>query len=98
LRPGELKKVKRRFSEFLLLRESLTQSYQGVFVPPVPAKTYAANTDRKIAERKFMLNRFIKELVKNPILLESPEFGLFMNPVNDFKDAIKSRAPKTTVQ
>ena len=98
MRPGELKKVKRRFSEFLLLRESLTQSYQGVFVPPVPAKTYAANTDRKIAERKFMLNRFIRELVKNPILLESPEFGLFMNPVNDFKDAIKSRAPKTTVQ
>lgn len=64
-------------------------------MPPIPPKTYANNSDTKLNKRLFMLNRFVKELVKNPILLESAEFGLFMNSANDFKDTMQNR-PKTS--
>ena len=42
---GPDKKVTRRYSEFYLLREALVHTYVGLFVPPVPPKTFSVNSD-----------------------------------------------------
>jgi len=66
--------IQRRFKEFYLLRNVLSQRHPGLYVPPVPPKKKMGNTNQEFIEaRCFYLNMFFKQLVRCPYLLESEE-------------------------
>jgi hypothetical protein len=46
-----------------------------MYVPPIPEKLAFDNTaDDTIAERTYLLNKFIKQIALSPYLVESVEF------------------------
>jgi hypothetical protein len=51
----------RRYSDFDALRESLSERFPGMYIPPIPSKKAIGNKSSVfIEERCFMLNMFIK--------------------------------------
>lgn len=68
----------RRFRHFDKLRDILVIKYPALYVPPLPKKKAINNlSEDNTQERCFVLNRFIKQLVLCPYLLESEEFRVF---------------------
>lgn len=67
--------IYRRYSDFAVLRESLSDRFPGLYVPPIPSKKAIGNTKSSfVEERCFLLNMFIKQLSRCPYLVESQEF------------------------
>jgi hypothetical protein len=53
--------VYRRYSDFQVLRLTLTERFPGLYVPPIPVKKAIGNTKQHfVEERCFLLNMFIK--------------------------------------
>lgn len=81
--------IQRRFKEFNLLRQVLSQRNIGLYVPPIPPKKKVGNTSQEFIEaRCFYLNMFFKQLVRCPYLLESEELQLFIRPHMDVERAL----------
>lgn len=71
----------RRYKEFNLLREILVKRFPGLYVPPVPPKKSVGNMESHfIEERRYLLDLFIRQLVRCPYLYESDEFRIFVRP------------------
>lgn len=72
--------VKRRYSDFLWLRNALLSRYSGLYVPPVPLKRHRLGSsltlfnDLKASKRDFIVERmgmlkfFLEAVVRNPYL------------------------------
>ena len=90
--------IQRRYKEFNLLRNVLSQRHPGLYVPPVPPKKSMGNTNQEFIEaRCFYLNMFFKQLVRCPYLVKSDELNLFIRPQGDVERSL-TYLPKLTTQ
>jgi sorting nexin-1/2 len=72
---------KRRYNDFYTLRNILMIRWPGCFIPAIPPKKAVGNKDLKfILERRYYLERFVKQLSIYPHLLNSEEFRIFARP------------------
>lgn len=70
--------IKRRYSEFEMLREALFKRYPGIFIPPIPPKQATGNKKELfVEERRYCLNRFIQKICKTSYLAKTPELQIF---------------------
>lgn len=75
--------VRRRYNDFLWLRNKLIESYPTRLIPPLPNKhSLLGHLDRYAKDfimfRMMMLNRFLNRLVKHPILSYSEHLKVFL--------------------
>eukprot|EP00347_Sterkiella_histriomuscorum_P006955 403350798 len=71
----------RRYNEFYQFRNILLIRWPGVYVPAIPPKKAVGNKDVKfIIERRYYLERYLKQLSQLPYLLNSEEFRIFVRP------------------
>jgi sorting nexin-1/2 len=71
----------RRYNEFHSLRSLLCSRWPGLFVPSIPPKKAVGNKDVLfIVERRYFLERFLKQMSQYSILLNSEEFRIFARP------------------
>lgn len=71
--------VYRRFSDFLVLRDSLFKRWPGVFLPAIPPKKAVGNLEPAfIEERRKFLEIFIKELAKLKYVWYTDEIKIFL--------------------
>lgn len=90
--------VKRRYSDFLWLRNILSLTNPGSFIPPVPNKKLTGNfSENFIKKRQLLLNNFIKIILHDPILRSSPDTLIFLKEPDD-KILQKYQKSRTKVQ
>jgi sorting nexin-1/2 len=71
----------RRYNEFFTMRQVLCARWPGLFVPCIPPKKAVGNKDvRFIVERRYFLERFLKQMSQYSILVNSEEFRIFARP------------------
>ncbi|KIW92021.1 uncharacterized protein Z519_07003 [Cladophialophora bantiana CBS 173.52] len=76
--------VRRRFTDFVFLRQSLHRDYQACAIPPLPEKNNMAYVrgDRFSTEftqrRAWSLHRFLKRCTLHPVLRRAPILLLFL--------------------
>ncbi|ETI25857.1 hypothetical protein G647_02634 [Cladophialophora carrionii CBS 160.54] len=76
--------VRRRFTDFVFLRQSLHRDYQACAIPPLPEKNNMAYVrgDRFSSEftqrRAWSLHRFLKRCTLHPVLRRAPILILFL--------------------
>jgi hypothetical protein len=59
--------VRRRYSDFLQLRHSLTSHFPGAFIPPLPHKRAMGRFELEfVATRQRGLQHFLEEILKSP--------------------------------
>lgn len=92
--------VRRRFTDFVFLRNALYKEYQAAAVPPLPEKNNMAYVrgDRFSTEfthrRAWSLHRFIKRITQHPILRRAPIFLLFLE-TQDWNQQMKLRPSRS---
>lgn len=79
--------VKRRYNDFLWLRNSLVKYYPGIFVPAIPSKSLLNDLfdSEFLNKRKCRLNYFFDHLSKQRILSHSEIVKVFLTE-NDFEE------------
>lgn len=80
---------KRRFSEFLWLREVLANTLTGTYVPPIPSRKSRQGTPESILnKKKKIICKFTSGLARNALILSSPVVeGFFkITDVKEFTD------------
>ena len=78
--------VRRRFSEFEWLRNILMSQYINCIIPPLYKKTYFMGiNDYIITKRMRILNKFMNEILSNPLLENSQIFYDFIT-IKDSKE------------
>ena len=88
--------VRRRFTDFVFLRNALYKEYAAAAVPPLPEKNSMAYVrgDRFSSEftnrRAWSLHRFIRRCTMHPILRRAPIFLLFLE-TQDWNAQMKLR-------
>lgn len=85
--------VKRRYSDFLWLREALCINFLGSYLPPIPPKKATGSLEEKrIFKRQQSLNQFMVVLSKDKLILTSPLFLVFLQETDEkkFKKFVKS--------
>lgn len=93
--------VRRRFTDFVFLRNALYKEYQAAAVPPLPEKNNMAYVrgDRFSTEftqrRAWSLHRFIKRITQHPILRRSAIFLLFIE-TSDWNQQMKQRPSRSS--
>lgn len=93
--------VRRRFTDFVFLRNALYKEYQAAAVPPLPEKNNMAYVrgDRFSTEftqrRAWSLHRFIKRITQHPILRRSAIFLLFIE-TSDWNQQMKLRPSRSS--
>jgi len=71
--------VKRRYVDFIWLREVMLLSMPGNFIPPVQQKKIKENVDEeKAIKRQMILTRFINTLIRNPLTRKSAHLLEFL--------------------
>lgn len=92
--------VRRRFTDFVFLRNALYKEYQAAAIPPLPEKNNMAYVrgDRFSTEftqrRAWSLHRFIKRLTQHPILRRAPILLLFLETA-DWNQQMKLRPSRS---
>ncbi|CAG9326669.1 unnamed protein product [Blepharisma stoltei] len=75
--------VKRRYTDFIWLREVMLLEIPGNFIPPVQQKKIKENIDEeKTIKRQMILKRFIKTLIRNPLTRKSAHLLEFLKDEN----------------
>lgn len=70
--------VRRRYKEFYQLWASLIERWPGCYVPGIPPKKMLDNKNEGFIEkRRWLLERFMREISKQKHLINSYEFKLF---------------------
>lgn len=93
--------VRRRFTDFVFLRNALYKEYQAAAVPPLPEKNSMAYVrgDRFSNDfthrRAWSLHRFIKRITQHPILRRSTIFLLFLE-TQDWNQQMKNRPARSS--
>lgn len=90
----------RRYNEFFLLREILLKRFPGLPVPTCPPKKSIGNTDIIfIQQRRYYLERFLRNLAKYDFVINSPEFRAFARPMGmNIEKAFEKMPKQTAVQ
>jgi sorting nexin-1/2 len=71
----------------------------GLYVPPIPEKKSIGNTeDHFVEERRFFLDKFMKDIAGLPYLYESQEFATFLRPAGDVEACFQQLPLLTTDQ
>mmetsp|Transcript_11445 Transcript_11445/g.22464 ORF Transcript_11445/g.22464 Transcript_11445/m.22464 type:complete len:366 (+) Transcript_11445:491-1588(+) len=71
--------VKRRFTDFTWLRQTLLQIHPDCFIPPVPDRQYRSRiTDKTLASKRRFLEYSINAMSRSPILRSSFVFQRFL--------------------
>ncbi|CAG9310068.1 unnamed protein product [Blepharisma stoltei] len=79
----------RRFKDFRTLREHLSNSWPGCYIPPVPRKQHLGTTQPQfIEQRKKLLNLFLSKISSMSFLYESDEFQLFIRGPSEFNKKV----------
>jgi sorting nexin-1/2 len=64
--------VFRRYKQFHMLRNVLFTRFMGLYVPPIPEKKQIGNHEEHfVQERRFFLDKFLKDIAGLPYLYES---------------------------
>jgi PX domain len=96
--------VKRRYSQFLKLREVLTATYLGSYLPPIPSKKAQGNLeDETVFKRQVFLNQFLVVLLKDQLIRGSPHLLNFLMESDELKhkrylSSIKAKKPEKVDQ
>lgn len=92
--------IKRRFSEFVWLREMLYLTLPGIYIPPIPAHKSRSNTEEELLyKRKKILLNFMESMSRHKLLLMTPVAEGFFK-LRDYKEflvfqkAFKKKAKK----
>ncbi|EXJ88303.1 sorting nexin-4 [Capronia coronata CBS 617.96] len=94
--------VRRRFTDFVFLRQTLHRDYQACAVPPLPEKNNMAYVrgDRFSQEftqrRAWSLHRFLKRCTLHPVLRRAPILLLFLETA-DWNSQMRLRPARGTV-
>ena len=71
--------VRKRYSDFFLLRKTLRERWPGYYIPSIPPKKALGNMETDfIRARLAYLDNFIKQLGHYSFLVESFEFSCFV--------------------
>ena len=88
--------IKRRYNDFLQLREKLIENWPGVYIPHIPSKKKVGELNRKtVLLRIRALNVFLSNISKIPFLSQSEEIKSFQTLTDDFGKAIE-KMPKSS--
>jgi hypothetical protein len=88
--------IKRRYNDFLQLREKLIENWPGVYIPHIPSKKKVGELNRKtVLLRIRALNVFLSNISKIPYLSQSEEIKSFQTLTDDFGKAIE-KMPKSS--
>lgn len=88
--------IKRRYNDFLQLREKLIENWPGVYIPNIPSKKKVGELNRKtVLLRIRALNVFLSNISKIPFLSQSEEIKSFQTLTDDFGKAIE-KMPKSS--
>jgi len=72
--------VRKRYSDFFLLRKTLRERWPGFYIPTIPPKKAIGNMEHDfIKERQSHLDNFVKQLAQYTFLVDSFEFSLFVH-------------------
>ncbi|KAK6465146.1 hypothetical protein DFJ63DRAFT_316303 [Scheffersomyces coipomensis] len=89
-------KVRRRYGDFNLLHECLSNDYPTALIPPIPSKsnfkylTGDTFSSEFVNRRLHSLDRFIKFILLHKRLSQSPMFHLFISDSNDWANFAKN--------
>ena len=82
-----------------MLRNVLFHRFMGLYVPPIPEKKAMGNTeDVFVQERRFFLDKFMKDIAGLPYLYESQEFAIFLRPAGELETCFNQLPLLTTDQ
>ena len=71
--------VRKRYSDFFLLRKTLRERWPGFYIPAIPPKKVIGNLESDfIKNRLSHLDNFVKQLGQYTFLVDSFEFSLFV--------------------
>ena len=88
--------IKRRYNDFLQLRDKLIENWPGVYIPNIPSKKKVGELNRKtVLLRIRALNVFLSNISKIPFLSQSEEIKSFQTLTDDFGKAIE-KMPKSS--
>ncbi|KAL9113394.1 MAG: hypothetical protein Q9227_002435 [Pyrenula ochraceoflavens] len=92
--------VRRRFTDFVFLRNTLSKEYAACAVPPLPEKNNIQHargggfSSEFVQRRAWSLHRFIKRLTLHPVLRRAPIFILFLE-TNDWNAQMRMRPTRS---
>ena len=90
--------VKRRYNDFVWLRNLLSLTNPASYLPPVPSKKYAGNfSQRVLKKRQLFLTNFINDILRKPILRSSPHLLEFLRNDNS-EDFVRYKLEKENLQ
>jgi hypothetical protein len=85
--------VRRRYSDFEWLRNSLSKLYPGYFIPPLPSKKFSGRRFEEdfIEKRMKFLNKFLRIICENEIFKSSESLVSFLQIIdrNTFESKMK---------
>ena len=71
--------VRKRYSDFYLLRTALRERWPGYYIPAIPPKKTLGNMEAEfVRARLAFLDNFVKQLGQYNFLVESFEFSCFV--------------------
>jgi sorting nexin-1/2 len=83
--------ISRRYTEFRLLRNVLSNSWPGFYIPKIPSKQKLGNLEPAfIDKRRKLLELFLKKVSNLEYIYESEIFQSFLREKNDFKNIAKN--------
>lgn len=91
---------KRRFSDYLWLREMLTITLIGIYIPPIPSRKSRQGSPETILNKKRkIISKFASGLARNSLILSSPIVEDFFRitdsrEFSDFQKRIKKQFKK----
>jgi len=90
-------KVRKRYSDFYMLRKVLRDRWPGFYIPAIPPKKALGNMELDfIRNRLTHLDNFVKQLGQYHFLVESFEFSLFIrNSGQELEEQYKALIPET---
>uniref|UniRef100_A0A1D1Z2J0 Sorting nexin 1 n=1 Tax=Anthurium amnicola TaxID=1678845 RepID=A0A1D1Z2J0_9ARAE len=91
---GQEKIVIRRYSDFLWLRDRLSEKYKGIFIPPLPEKSAVEKfrfTSEFIEMRRQALDIFINRIASHPDLQQSEELRTFLQEDEEAMERVRSQ-------
>ena len=78
--------VRRRYTDFVWLRDTLQKRYIGMLIPSLPPKTYQSGTQTStslIKNRMRMLGLFLEQLIQIPYVRGDPSVLAFLSVQNE---------------
>ncbi|KAK6204445.1 uncharacterized protein RJT21DRAFT_116870 [Scheffersomyces amazonensis] len=93
-------KVRRRYGDFKILHECLSNDYPTALIPPIPSKsnfkylTGDTFSTEFVNRRLHSLDRFVKFILQHKLLSQSAMFHLFISDSNDWANFTKNLRSK----